>query len=264
MTLFPAWQDRVRKAPAGSISRSTRDGQDVVRERPADLLAAARRSAGESLTLDEYTAARLAVSEHGSGSPEELACIIDAEVNRAEKRGVSLYEHLTGGTDRFGRQRGVRKASTRLDPTMRHVEAARAVLGGDARGIAQGAHRFFDPRTQTYIARTRGAAPPLLVLERWCYDKAWATKNKSLKGGNELAPWGSGVGDGLEEWVGPIDGVNAYELMLFRSATAGADHNQRYLAAREVIRSKSGIGRTLAELAPLGLALVLLAGVVYA
>src|SRR5262245_24453840 len=55
-------------ARSGStVTRSRVDAYGTVIESPAELFALARKVDPE-LTLDEYTAARLAASEHGSGS----------------------------------------------------------------------------------------------------------------------------------------------------------------------------------------------------
>jgi hypothetical protein len=245
-----SWASDIAALSTAPVTSSTRSSTGMVSPAPDALLTQARELY-PTLTLEEYTAARLAVSEHGSGSPAELCAIIDAELNRAIAKGVSLFQHLTAGTGRYWAYSGsaVRvPASTRTDPGRRHVGAAFAVLrSGAARGIAQGAHRFFDPRAQMYLHQRDGVSHPLIVLEAWCYDKKYALVGgqlpvpRRLVGGNEAQPWLSGVGDDLEEWVGPVDGVDAYQLMLFRKAHAGERHNSAYLAARSVILNKAGL-----------------------
>jgi hypothetical protein len=219
------------------VSRSTVDDTRTVIEHPKVLLAQARRFDAE-LSLDEYAAARLAASEHGSGSFEELCAIIDAELNRSRWNDQSLFASLTWhGT--FGKQGGRRRASTRLDPHERHVEAARAVLrSGERRGISQGAVRFFDPRTQLALFRAGKACDPLVVLERWSFDYPWLGKPCRL---NRRRP-----GRELQEWVGNIPGVDAMSLLLMRPAESGVEHQARFEAARDLIRERLYGERTVA------------------
>lgn len=245
------WKDRVRRADKRRRLTSSSRTDGVVDQAPADLLVAARAALGDDeLHLETYTLARVIASEEFTATPEEWACLGDADLNRAARRGLSVFDHVTGKTGLYGEQRGARKVASSRDPAEVHVVVARALLSGEARGIARGAYRYFDPAAQLAVWRRReGAAkpaPPLVVLERWCYDKAFVRgTDQELVGGNERRPWLSGVGDDLEEWVGPIAGVDAYNLMLFRKADAGADHNRRYLEARQVIRSKNGAANPL-------------------
>jgi hypothetical protein len=232
-----------QKKPARGkrVSRSSHDASGTVRETPAALLAQAQVFVPD-LTLDEYTAARLAASEHGSGSIVELAAIIDAELNRAERRGVSLFGSLTWkGT--FGKQGSRRRASTRLDPHEVHLEVARDVLSGRKRGISQGATRFFDPRVQLALARKGKACPPLVILERWAFDFPWLKEGGKRKGCqlDRRKP-----GRDLSEWVGEIEGIDPTRLMLMRPAVPGPEHVRRYLAAKEVIETRLLGGKTYA------------------
>lgn len=197
---------------------------------PTELLEQARRY-DPAITLDELTGARLAASEHGSGSFTELCCIVDAELNRAKRKGKSLYKSLTY-KNTFGKQGKTRRASTRRDPRMRHLLAARAVLSGKARGISQEATRFYDPRVQLSAYKRwragksdRRHCHPLVILERWSFDLPWAKKPCRL---NRHKP-----GSHPQEWIGPIAGVDPVRLMLMRPATA--EHKEQYEAARKVI-----------------------------
>lgn len=217
------------------------------------------------LTRDSYALARVVASEFGQGEPTEMCCIADAIVNHADARGLSLFDHITERTGQFGSQGhgSNRKMSSKLDPGPRHVEAALAIvrrgffgaLPPPLRGVAKGAYQFMDPKAQTSSNADDAArnCPPLAVLESWTY----ARKILTHTGGCELADQRGG---GQLEWVGPIPGVDAYQLMLFRAATAQQD--ALYAAARRVIESR---GSDPGQVLPLGpVELVTLAGLVAA
>ena len=230
--------DRPRGPLGERLTRSTTDPHGTVIQSPAELLAQARR-VDPDVTLEELTAARLAASEHSRGTLCELEAIIDAEVNRAQKKRLTLTEHLTsGGT--YGKQGGrahgkkKRKASTRRDPHQRHLQAARAIVTtGRGRGIARGAVRFFDPRAQLRANQKwlRGQSDrrhchPLVILERWAFDRRWTRS----KGQCQLD---SRTGRDRQEWVGPIPGIDPLRLLLMRPATS--EHQKRYEAARALL-----------------------------
>jgi hypothetical protein len=233
----PVVPDVPADAPRGRLTRSTVH-RGAVRESPAALLAAARVAARDpSITLDELTGARLAASEYGGGSLVELATIVDAEVNRAEKAGRSLFESLTRGAG-FGRQGqgSKRPASTRLDPEFRHLWAARAVLVGMARGISRGAVAFFNPsvmdKAHAAWKSGKGTIPTscdaMGLLELWSFDRP--------RLGDSGCPFdATKVGPNTRAWVGPVEGVDPWRLMLMKPAATGAEHFGAYVAAREVI-----------------------------
>lgn len=216
---------------------------------PARLLAEAQKVDAE-VTLDELTAARLCASEHGRGSPAELACIVDAELNRAASEGKSLTEHLTDEAGYYGPQDKSRPASTRQNANLRHLAAARAVLGtgsdGELRGIALGARRFFDPKAQdashrawsTGLSKRVHSCSALGILAAWSYDRP------GCKGGRRCCgdgmPPSSPDGQHPESWVGPIEGVDAYILMLLRPSSYGPQHDALYQQAAALIRGRSG------------------------
>lgn len=219
----------------------------------------ARKVTGDpSLSLDEYTLARMVYSEHASGSPVELCCLADAAANKAAAEGRSIHLYATGGAG-FGAQGGARQVSTARAPTPRHIKAALAVLRNrwwflppPARGIAKGARRFFDPRAQLKLSQDQGTgkfAPPLVVLRRWTYDLAWVNRAEL-----EL---GTRRGSNQEEWVGPIPGVDPYELMLMRPKTALQD--SLYAEAVKVIESRGAYKGRMPTVGELGaVALVVL------
>lgn len=232
-------------APRGKLTRSTVH-RGAIRESPAVLLEQARAAARDPrISLDELAGARLAASEHGNGSLVELAAIVDAEVSRAAKAGRSLFDSLTRGAG-FGRQGqgSKRPASTRLDPDFVHLWAARAVLVGYARGIARGAVAFFNPegmdRTHAAWKTGRGSIPTscdaMGLLELWSFDRP--------RLGDSACPFdASKVGRETRAWVGAIEGVDPWRLMLMAPADTGPAHFGAYVAARRVIeegRARAG------------------------
>lgn len=231
---------RPRRHRGKRITTSTVTENGTVRESPQALLEQARKRAGPEITLEELTAARLIASEHSRGTWQEMTAIVDAELNRAEAKGLTMTKHLTSnGT--YGKQGGrhqrgkKRRASTRRDPTTEHLRAARAVLGGEMRGIARGAVRFFDPRAQWAMHRkwTTGKSDrrhchPLIILERWSYDRKW-------RKGAPPCTLRTKNGKHLQEWVGPIEGINPLRLMLLRPAKPGDDQERQHEQARELV-----------------------------
>jgi hypothetical protein len=182
-------------------------------------------------------------SEHRGGTPSELCCIADATVNQARAAGHELVDHLTAGTGNYGAQAsdGVggrkRPMSSARAPGERHIRAALAVIrpgflgiiDAPARGISRGARKYFDPRAQhaSHRANPGTHCHPLVILERWTYSLPWGATRCSL---------GTARGGGQLEWIGPIGGVNAFELMLLRPA--GRQQDALYAAARHVIESQ--------------------------
>lgn len=247
------WFDRIRAAPT---TRLTSSGSLS----PQSLLLEARR-VDPNITLDELTGSRLIASEFGSGSPAEMCCIVDAELNRAKSRGQTLTQHLVGGSGLYGPQgEGGREAATPLAGNLRHLTAARAAMR-DARGISRGARRFYDPKTQDiqWGRYRRGeitkvhSCNALGILSRWSFDLSGCRDDG-------LPPPGATPGKNPEEWVGPIPGVDAYRLMLFRAASIGPQHLAQFNAAAAVIASKKGAATFFDEPAvPLYAALLLAA-----
>ena len=228
------------------INRSRVDEHGTVIESPSELLRQARRY-DERITLAELTGARLAASEHASGSFVELACIVDAELNRAERKGRSLHTSLTYN-DTFGKQGRKRPASTRRDPRYRHALAARAVTSGDARGISRGATRFFDPlamermhrKYKRWLASDRKGKRPsvvscdaLTLLEAWRFDLG-------RKGKNRCPPDRTKYGRHTLAWVGDIPGVDPGRLLLMTPMPAGNEHMRQYASAREMLQARLG------------------------
>ncbi len=205
------------------------------------LLAEARELVPD-VELDEYTAARLCASEHGRGSPAELACVVDSEVGRAARRHQSLTAVLTGGTGTYGPQGGDRPASTRQHPNLRHLAAARAVLSGELRGIARGATRFFNPKQQDRMHRrwkagltsTVHSCSALGVLRAWCFDLPPCRKGRRCC--DDGSPPIGNPGTETMAWVGPVDGVDPFRLLLLRPEPAGPELERAFEAAAAVVR----------------------------
>lgn len=188
-------------------------------------------SRASEITEDVYTLSRVIGSEDFSGGPIEFCCIADAGANKAAAAGQSLHRYATGGAG-YGSQGGPRQVSTARPGGPRHLLAALAVIGegGPARGISMGARRYLDPGAQRALLDRDGIGkycPPEVVLKRWTYDLAWGKERCSL---------GETRGSQQEEWVGPIDGVDPYRLMLFRPKTAAQD--ALYAEALKIIQSR--------------------------
>lgn len=222
-----AWRDDVDEAPTTPALESIAEARTYV----ADL------------TDDEYAIARVVQSEYGSGSPTEIACIGDCILNEAQDGHRSVVDHVTAGSGEYGEQgtagSGGRKrpVSSRQAPAPRHVAAALmltrrrlwGLLPPPARGVAKGGRMFFDPKTQAAL-HNRGDpkyAAPLIVLQSWTFDQK--------KDAGQI-PDGTPKGKQQREWVGPIRGVDAWQLMIFRPATA--QQKDLYHSAVRVIESQ--------------------------
>lgn len=225
------------------INWSTIDDAGNVNESPTELLTQAVRI-DVHIDLDELTGARLIASEHASATFTEAACIVDAELNRAERKGQTLYRSLTHA-DTFGKQGKTRPASTRRDPLYRHVLAARAVLSGKARGISRGATRFFDPVAMEAMHRKyrqwleggrQGKRPSVVSCDALNLLEAWSFDLGRAPNGNRCPPDRSKRGRNPLAWVGPIPGVDAMRLFLMKPLPLGALHTRLYEAARALLR----------------------------
>lgn len=239
--LGAGWRADVRAAGTRRLTSSSQDSAGTVVQSPAALLARAREATGDAdLSLDTYTLARMATSEYGRATPEVWAAVCDAEVNRAESKGKSLFSHLCpSGT--FGKQGSPRPASTARDPHAAALAAARAVLDGRARGIARGAHRFFDPRVMDVMHKRdpgRVSCDAASLLSRWAYDRP--------RGPSATCPPADRVGDETEAWIGQVRGIDPWELMLMAPMDAGPAHDAAYQAALVVIRAgRAGLPTTV-------------------
>lgn len=215
-----AWRDDIAAAPTSPLLYT---------------LDAARAQVDSDTSEDEYTLARMIASEDFSGSPTTLACLGDAEVNRAEDKGQSVTAHATGGQG-YGSQGGARPVSTARPPAPRHLLTARLLLrgfwfiGAPARGVSHGARLFFSPSAQLSLMQSHGIesyCPPDVILKRWTYSLPWGSTRCSL---------GSTRGSGQMEWVGPIDGVDPWRQMFLRPRTSQQDF--LYSEALKVIESR--------------------------
>lgn len=202
-----------------------------------------------AITLDELSAARLIASERSSGTPTEWACIVDAELNRAQAKGKTLTDHLTGGTGIYGPQGGKRPAATRRNAQRRHLVAARAVLSGEARGISRGAVRFFDPSAQDRLHRRFKAGKTgdrvfscqaRGTLDAWSFDFPSCKKGRRCCA-DGLPPVAVKPGPNPQAFVGDIPQVDAYRLMLFKPSELGDAHTKAHADAAAIIRARSGL-----------------------
>lgn len=239
------WIDDIRLTPLSPrMSRST-VANGVVQQSAETLLSQANVAFRQ--TLEEYTGARLAASEHDSGSPQELVAIIDSELNRA--RGSSLFSSLTAGTGKFGSQGyGDRPASTARDPGRRHLAAAKIAMGPQ-RGFTNGATRFYSPSGQqaSYLKYKAGLTTHIHscdaagILEAWAYDYP-----RRAGSGRRCPPDRSRRGPGQMQWVGPVAGIDAWELMLMRPKTTEQEHARMYREASQVLATRGAYGGAIA------------------
>lgn len=111
------------------------------------------------LDLETYALARCLASEHGQDADAYLTCVAWAVRNEAGERGVRVSRLLTDGAGSagdgyFGEQKaaaGTKYASTRVDPSERHVRVAADVLAS-AIDPTGGSTHFFSPRAQDALA----------------------------------------------------------------------------------------------------------------
>ena len=223
-----AASDTRRVGPIGRkmvVTFSPGDDWVGIEQLPASLA----RDAG--LDVDVYSLARLTASENSSDGPSYRLAVCEVGLNELERRRRvnaptrtlsptgNLVERTSGGKfartqGHYGQQRG-RWASTYRDPSESDVVAAQAALSRKT-DLAKGAVRFFSPKAQ----------------------------NGGIQAGRKLAKdaedvirlWGS---DGYA-WVGPVSGIDAYRLMLFRHQGRAANSGEIAAALAVNKRGLSG------------------------
>jgi len=238
---------RPKRKTGARVNRSSVDGAGNVRESPETLLAQARKF-DPLVSLDELAAARLIASEYARGTDAEWAAIIDTELNRSEALYRPLAASLMGALGRFGRQGSAKRpASTARDPQA-HLAVASAVFrSGRLRGISRGARRFFNPRVQDAMHRKWKSGKTsrvhscsaLDLLEAWSFDYRRG-RDVDGKRRRRCPPDRRRVGSNTMAWVGPIQGVDSYELMLMAPMGVSAEHTRRYQASEALIRRQAG------------------------
>lgn len=179
-----------------------------------------------NLDRNVYAIARCIVSEVGTGNPTACLAIAETIVNAAARKGIEPYQWLVQLTSsayawtrfRYGEQHG-RRASTRQDPNLRAVEAARAATA-EKLGLVSGAVTWFEPKLQDSGAQggrqLREDAAELAT--RWAKE------------------------DGLE-WIGPLPGIDSYRTACFLRPVQGRPASAEALV-RLVNVGRSG-GKTL-------------------
>jgi hypothetical protein len=132
----------------------------LIEDAPEDLAYAA------GLDLETYALARCLASEHGQDPDVYLYVVAWAVRNKAIERGVKISRLLTDGAGTigdgyFGEQKaaaGTKYASTRADPSERHVRFASTVTAAlQSSDPTAGATHFYSPRAQDALA-ARAAA----------------------------------------------------------------------------------------------------------
>lgn len=241
----------------------------AAREPRFDTLEEAR-AVYRDLTLDEYALARVINSEADRRPVLEQACIADSDVNRARDRGRSLFDYITNGSGQFGGQgRGddgvTRLQSSARPPGPKHVEVALAVLRRSWKawpfllppllGVSRGARQYFNPKVQDAMHAKDPAShscSALGLLRAWTFDTEKCGARRCCAGGAPAPD--ARRGRAQMEWVGPIPGVDAYQLMLIRPATA--NQGALYAEAVKVIESKGAYQGRRMPVAPVDLAIV--------
>jgi len=177
----------------------------LVEGEPLELAGAA------GLDLETYALARCLASEHGQDPDAYLSAVAWAVRNMAGEQGVRVSTLLTGGAGTagdgyFGEQKaaaGTKYASTRVDPSERHVRIAAEVMSS-AIDPTGGATHFFSPKAQDALA-ARGQTDPAYAKYAG-HDAAYIVARWSAPGG--LYP------EGADEVI-PA-GVDPRTLTLFR------------------------------------------------
>lgn len=227
-----------------AISKSTVvDG--VVQELPEVLWRQAQRVIPD-ISLDEYSLARVIASEAGRRPSAERLVVGSCDVNRARRKGVSLAVHITRA-GRYGSQGvGGRLQSSRLDPGEEHARDAMRIVR-EKRDDARGGTVYFNPRTQwacfsrpTECAVTGGlnhSQHPEAIVTSWSYVVKRGTCGRDAQK-RYVCPYGKPTGTRMQ-WVGPIVGVDPWQLMVF-AETATAAHEAMTQQALQIVRE--GIG----------------------
>lgn len=128
------------------LTKSTTNAAGVVLEAPEELVAAAGRLLGRTVTLDAYAMARVVRSEVGTRASVEKVAVAwvlrndAADLNWSIARAVTF--HRTASRDgRFGRQTSGRYASG-LDPYESDLNIAESVLSAHFPDPTRGALKF--------------------------------------------------------------------------------------------------------------------------
>lgn len=127
--------------------KSTSDDDETINENPLDLAAAA------GLDINVYTFGRAISSEEGNSS--EIRQIAVAWVMR-NNAGQAIFLYACGG-GAFGRQGGIRKVTTFVDPYQRHIDIANRVMSGAEPDPTGGATEFVTPKSQEALHKKNPA-----------------------------------------------------------------------------------------------------------
>lgn len=180
----------------------------VVRTSPAQLASMA------GLTKDEYTLARVVVSEGYGGAAIGRAAaavaIAQATRNGARASGLSITDKLTRSVypetaGLYGNQKG-KYASTAADPYAWHARVVRDVLADRVPDLVGGAANYLDPA----VWGKRGKDDEFeRVVTSWHKDRAW---------------------------IGPVPTIDSYHLMVFAKEANAAKRAASLSAVLAVYR----------------------------
>lgn len=202
------------------ISRSTAVA-GVVQQSPDDLLAQARRVIPD-ISADEYSLARVIASEAGSRPQAEQMAIASCDVNRARRAGLSLRAHIARGGKYGSQGTGGRLQSSRLDPTEAHARLAIRVVR-ERLDTAKGGTVYFNPRVQWRCHEhprecavdgglNRNQSPEAIVRS-WSYLMERRSCGRDARQ-RYVCQYGPVTGR-RNQWVGPIVGIDPWQLMVF-------------------------------------------------
>ncbi len=191
-----ALYDRIDAAGRKIVGPTTKTSELLVGSRTFDIVDddPQRLATAAGLDLDVYSLARMIASENGSSTAATILATAECARNKAAQRGVRvsallLRSTIAGAGGKYGEQAAGRWASTRRDPNGRHVECARVAMEGS--NAFAGAVDFFDPSAQDL--GKQGRHPLRSSSEQYIAARA-----------------AEGLG-----WVGPLEDVDAYSLMVF-------------------------------------------------
>jgi hypothetical protein len=242
------WDEIDAQGAAVRLSSSSVNADGIVTSSSGALLAQAQR-VDPSITLREYTLARVMASEAGSRPAAEVLTVGDCDLNRAAAEKRDLIDHVTGGSGTYGKQGSEavngrkRPVASSRDPSVRHLRAARLLLSGRARGIAHGARLYFDPRTQD--AMWAKGSPSYMsaadILRKWTF--ALSVTSSSMTSGRRVVTFAAESAADKTSVAGEYEpvfpcGVDPWNLLPLRPASNVNSQAARYDAAKRVIASK--------------------------
>lgn len=197
----PATTARLLSDPSGSGNTWT-----GIETSPVALHAAA------ATDRDLYAIGRCIISEVGDANGYAALAAAETLWNAARRKGLTPYQWLVGLTNdardwtkwKYGEQSG-RRASTRQDPTLRAITAAKVRQQAGV-GFVNGATTWYDPKTQDSGKQGRND----LRFDAVGIANKWAA-------------------DGYQ-WIGPLPGIDSYRTVVYLKHVPGRANVEPLLA----------------------------------